>query len=152
MKFINLLNIRQNVLIKNVLGIKYYSRAKPLLNVLKIEQVHQLYMKHKLFGVRQFSKNQKSNDILEYLVKYYNRVKPTKLSFISQLDQVTKFTGMHWKQNFKECMNAIDEKFISNDIELINKIKKIIDSYIVEYSFICIRELNDFLYADSGLR
>ena len=49
-------------------------------------------------------------------------------------------------------MNAIDEKFISNDIELINKIKKIIDSYIVEYSFICIRELYDFLYVEFGLR
>jgi hypothetical protein len=69
--FLNLLNVRQNILIKNVLGINYNSRSKVLMNELKIENLVQLYEKHKIFGIKQFTKNNMSRDILIYLNDYY---------------------------------------------------------------------------------
>ena len=65
-------NIRQNILIKNVLGIKYYARFKPLLNELKIDQIEQLYFKHKIFGLKQVHNNKLTYDLYSYLNRYYD--------------------------------------------------------------------------------
>ena len=49
-ELLKLFNVRQSILVKNVLGINYFARSKPLLNELKIDPVEQLYYKHKIFG------------------------------------------------------------------------------------------------------
>ena len=47
--FLNLINVRQNVIIKNILGLKFFSKTKALLNELGIELISQVYAKHKIF-------------------------------------------------------------------------------------------------------
>ena len=44
-----LLNIKQNILIKKCLSVSIYSRTKPIVIILKIEQISQVYFKHKIF-------------------------------------------------------------------------------------------------------
>ena len=75
-KTIHQLNVRQNVLIKNVLGLSYYARSKPLMNELGVEQVMQAYQKHKIFGFKQFSENPFTSDILVFLrtVYYFSEI------------------------------------------------------------------------------
>ena len=36
---LNYLNVRQNILLRNALGFKRYTRLKPLLNEIKVEQI-----------------------------------------------------------------------------------------------------------------
>ena len=151
-KFLNLLNVRQNILIKNILGIKYFARAQPLLNELKIEQVKQLYMKHKLFGVRQFFNNDLSREIFTFLNQQYKNVKITKQSFVSQLNDLNNYTGVDWEQNYNGCFKAIDAKFECNDLILISTIKCILLSYTTSNSFFCIFDLNNCLRVEFGVR
>ena len=85
------LNVRQNILIKNILGIKYYAQIKPLLNELKIEQIEQLYFKHKIFGMRQLINNDFTFNIFVYINRFYDDVKQCgKNSFVSQLNDLKK--------------------------------------------------------------
>ena len=104
-------------MIKNILGVKYFARAQPLLNELKIEQVKQLYMKHNLFGVRQFFNNDLSRKIFTFLnQQYMKNVKIAKQSFVSQLNDLNNFTGLDWEQNYSEYFKAINAKFECNDL------------------------------------
>ena len=43
---LNQLNVRQNTLIKNIIGLRFWTRTKAFLNELKIESIKQLYLKH----------------------------------------------------------------------------------------------------------
>ena len=65
--FIDHLNVRQNLLLKNVIGIRHRARFKPLINELKVEPVGLSYGKHKLFGWRKCMKNQLTDKIFNYL-------------------------------------------------------------------------------------
>ena len=56
-------NIRQNILQKNILVINRCSRTKPLFQVIKIESIELLYLKHKMFFLKQIIKN----DLEKYL-------------------------------------------------------------------------------------
>jgi hypothetical protein len=69
--FLNQLNVRQSILLKSILGIKYYARSKALLNELGLEQIGQIYEKHKIYGWNQCMKNPLLSDIFSYLDKYY---------------------------------------------------------------------------------
>ena len=42
-------NVRQNMLLKTAVGIDSRCRTKPLLHCLKVEQINQVYHKHKVF-------------------------------------------------------------------------------------------------------
>lgn len=53
---IKLLNTRQNILLKNVIVIKYFARMSPLLTAIKVDQIRQIYIKHKFFKMSQFKK------------------------------------------------------------------------------------------------
>ena len=65
--FLNQLNVRQNFLLKTILGIRNHARFKPLLHELKVDQISQLYFKHKIFGFKQICLNDFSYSIFTYL-------------------------------------------------------------------------------------
>ena len=67
--FLRELNIRQNLLLKNLIGIKYHARFKLLLNVLGVEAIYQVYLKHKTFGLKLVCKNVLSYEIVDVLLE-----------------------------------------------------------------------------------
>ena len=76
--------------IRCVLGVQYNSRSKPLLNELDVEQIGQIYDKHKVYGLKQCMNNFFTRDLLEYLSDYYGINGASKNSFVSQLRQVIR--------------------------------------------------------------
>ena len=143
--FLSRLDLRQNVLVKNMLGIRHISRTRPLFNELKIESIKQLYFKHKVFGLKQMRHDDLSNDILLYLEKYYNGMTPTKQSFISQLNKTRDFAGCELG-SIKNLLNSIDGKFMCNDQEMRSNISCILDNFNFFNSFFYMKLLNDILY------
>ena len=147
--FINELNIRQNLLLKNVMGIKFHSRFKPLLNALGVKSIYQLYFKHKTFGLKQVYKNVLSYEIHEYLLDSYANEQAPKQSFLSQLDKVSTFARTDISELLSESMiTSIDAKFTCNDIELRECISAVLNNYNIFYSHFYINLLNNFLYVE----
>lgn len=146
---LRLLNIRQNVLVKSVLGLSPYCRTKPLFQALRIEQFTQLYSKHKVFFIKQIESNMLTRGLFAYLNDYYLTRSPTRYSFICQLRQVEELTSiLTCILNYKQLLDAIDTKFANNDIELAETIKEILDSYNVVNFFKYVKLLNDTLKID----
>ena len=54
---LNELELRQNMLLKQTLGIKKYGRVKPMNECLKVESIRQIYFKHKIFFLQQLKAN-----------------------------------------------------------------------------------------------
>ena len=131
--FINLLNVRQNILIKIFLGLNYFSKSKALLNELTIESYLQIYLKHKIYGLRQFRKNEKSNLVLDYLHNYYNDITPNKNSFISQFNEVKSFTDKEWSTDSFGCIEVIDSSFESNEEDLRFNISRILATLKINF-------------------
>jgi hypothetical protein len=145
--FLDKLNVRQNILLKNTLGIKYYARFKPLLSVLRVELINQLYYKHKMFGLRQFSLNQYINNLFNFLSSFYNNNCPPKKSFLSQIKESENFTGEQVERsNIKESIKRIDEKFSNNDIFLKELLADTINSFDYMNAHVGTNNLNALLY------
>ena len=139
------LNTRQNILIKNVLGIKYFARIKPLLNELKIETIEQLYYKHKIFGARQLLKNSFTNKIFSYINRFYKNVEHKENhSFISQLQELQEFTS-YSLEDHNVALSLIDNRFQCNDLFLRESIRNILNDFNIKYSFLFTDSLNDLL-------
>ena len=143
--FLNLLNVRQNILIKNVLGIKLYARSKVLMNVLNIESITQIYSKHKLYGLRQIERNYYTKNILEFLGRSYATMTPCNQSFIAQLNQVNKSCGINDIGNFKCRVEAVDSEFQCNDLDLKEQVTTTLNNYNTLNSFIILKTLNEIL-------
>ena len=143
---LRLLNFRQNLLIKNVLGLKHILRIKPLLSILKIDQLTQLYYKHKLFFFKQILFNPLTNDLFFYLKGYYSFLKPTYFSFFSQFSELSTFLNLEISfSNYKILLSRIDELFASNDIEMLAELRKCLSEHTCERFFITINKINDIL-------
>ena len=94
-----------------------FARCKPSLNELKIEQISQLYFKHKVFGLKQFRMNVFSSKVLDYLYIYYKCCSPPKESFIAQFYDVEKAVGEPFLC-YTKSIELLDSQFQNNYIEL----------------------------------
>jgi len=115
--FLRKLEIRQNILLKNILGIHHRARFKIVLNTIKVEQVYQLYEKHKLFGWRQCLKNHLTERILNGLSVCTSNINGTNKSFFQQLKEVVGSKELQLA-NLHEIKNQISEKYTCCDQEL----------------------------------
>jgi hypothetical protein len=88
--FLSKLDIRQNILLKNILGIHHRARFKIVLNIMKVEQVSLLYEKHKVFGWTQCTKNSLTEKIFDSLSLVNSK---NKLSYLSYLNQLSLVVG-----------------------------------------------------------
>lgn len=122
------LDIRQNILIKRALGLSKYCKTTPLLQVLKVESVRQLYNKHKIFMYKQAMNNSVTSEILEFLYEHYTYNKPPASSIIAQLREVETLikienctldlkTTIQKIENMNKCQNI----GLLDSIEFINK-------------------------------
>ena len=85
---LRLLNIRQNNLIKKCLSLSIYSRTKPIVKILKIEQISQIYFKHKIFFLKQIYSNSLTKNIFETLGNCYKKRVPPVGSYFHQINLV----------------------------------------------------------------
>ena len=111
---LNRLNVRQNVLIKNILNVKHRTRYKVLINVLGIDQIDHIYYKHKIFFYKQVIKNNITNKITKLLLDHYQDKKPLKNSFFSQLSNLKSEHNISIEPgglNYHDCILAINEAF-----------------------------------------
>ena len=140
------LNIRQNILIKNCLKLKRFIRTRALLQVLKIESISHLYLKHKVFFLKQIYNNVLTRDIFIFLKCYFKGKKKPKQSFESQLDQVEKLTKIEPNiTNTNSMIDLINGSHKVNDLELISKLIVIVNNFDSDQPFLTIQRLNDLL-------
>ena len=144
--FIKLLNKRQSILVKNILGIKYFSKSTSLLNKLGIEQFEHIYYKLKIYGLKQFSQNDTSSALLDYLELYYRKTKkPPKLSFLYQIDRVKELIE---SDTFERTLSKIDKLFSCNNLLLRQKIAELLNNFETNNSFMFISDMNKLLRVD----
>jgi hypothetical protein len=86
-------NMRQSLLLKQAVGLSKYAVSTPLLNVLKVEKISEIYMKHKLFFYKQLMHNNLTKEVLQYLQDFYLTAKASKHSFTTQLTNVDRQVG-----------------------------------------------------------
>ena len=143
------LSIRQNMLVKIILGLNTHSRTKPLYHSLKIEHFEQIYLKHKIFFLKQIGMNRFTDDIYNFLKSYYEGKSSGKASFLSQLEQVKKITKLAPSySNLKTQLKAIDEHFKCTDADMLSEIKQVLDEFDNGLFFIHIKKLNEILWID----
>ena len=120
-KSLGVLNVRQNILIKYALGLDSRCRTKPLLHCLGVDQIGQLYHKHKLIGIKQVLKNELSANVFEWLKSSYTGPnKPSKRSFFFQIDKLNSFTGKEISSSFIIVKSLIDSNFSCYDGDLVD--------------------------------
>ena len=139
--FIKLLNKRQSIL-----GIKYFSKSSSLLNELGIEQFEHIYHKHKIYGLKQFSQNETTSSLLDYLEIYYRRnTKPPKLSFLYQIDRVKELIE---SDTFERALTKLDKLFSCNNLLLRQNIAVLLNNFDTNNSFRFISDMNKLLRVD----
>jgi hypothetical protein len=90
---LNEYNMRQNILLKQAVGLSKYALSTPLLNVLKVEKISEIYLKHKFYFYKQIMHNDLTRNVFSYLNEFYSPGKSKKHSYISQISNVDMQVG-----------------------------------------------------------
>ena len=98
----NELNVRQNIFIKNTIGLSKYVKTKPLFNALKIKSMQQLIYQHKLSFVRQLHKVDFTKQIFEYLSNKYSDEAIPKDSFFCSYNKIISKCGLELNKIFSK--------------------------------------------------
>ena len=146
-KSLGVLNVRQNILIKYALGLDSRCRTKPLLQCLSVDQIGQLYQKHKLIGIKQVFKNVLSANVFEWLKSSFTGSnKPSKRSIFFQIDNLNSFTGKEiLSSNFTIVKSLINSNFCCNDDDLVDVVAHHLGCYINENWFTASKALKNVL-------
>jgi len=141
--------VRQNFLLKNILGLSHFSRTKALLQNLGIEQLPQLYLKHKIFFLKQIILNELSVKTYNFISAYFRDVLAPKQSFVSQVRKVESVIEKEvTPTNLKSSIESIEGKFHCNDNDLLEQVKCTLDNYTTETFFITINSLKELLWVE----
>jgi len=149
--FLDKLDLRQNTLLKNVLGVRHKARFKVVLNAIKVEQVSLAYAKHKVFGWKQCMRN----SLTELMFSFLNKGEFTDL----QPDKTIKFSSFSFSKQLREVIGSKEPRdmdvtrvleqlamdFTCNDTELRASVENVLERLYHESSFACMKELNDLL-------
>jgi len=120
--------IRQNLLVKQVIGIKKYSKMKELRNAIGLDSIKALYCKHKIFFLRHLMKNNVCTEIFNYLKGYYSKFDQTNTSFCKQIDFLNKKLYIDCTlYNYKTSLEIIEHHFKPKNQGLIDSIKYVIN-------------------------
>ena len=141
---LNILNVRQNLLLKHSLNLNSSALTTPLLQCLGVEQIPQLYFKHKLFGYKQFLNNDLSHSVFVWLDEYFWETNiPSKRSFFHQVKKLSLKYGIGDVFANPKCSREnIDNCFASEDSDLIHTVSGILDSYEFGCTYSARRMLN----------
>jgi hypothetical protein len=116
---LNEYNIRQNLMIKQSIGLSKYALSTPLLNALRIEKIPEIYHKHKIYFFRQIMMNRLTKKVYETLKKHYTDKKIPKTSFVKQLQIVNSEVGYAvTPETYKQFLIDFSNKFKCENIGL----------------------------------
>ena len=140
---LSLLNIRQNILLKHAINLPTKSKTTPLFQCLSVDQIPQLYFKHKLYGFKQILLNPYSCLVFNWLSNYYANSKPPEQSYFHQISVLNNYTDMDdTLTNIKETRLKIDTLFRSDDTDLVESVNNCLNIYDGGATFTSIRMLN----------
>jgi hypothetical protein len=131
-KNLEMLNVRQNLLVKRTLGLTKYARTSPLFKVLQIESIKALYMKHKIFMYKQVKSNELSNHVFEKTKKLYieGSIKLNNNNLLKQIYSVNK--ELSTTDCLTDPVKAIKEIGFGHQCDnsgLLDSIKYILNNY-----------------------
>jgi hypothetical protein len=118
---LNEYNTRQNILLKQSIGISKYALSTPLLNVLKVEKINEIYFKHKFYFYKQIMSNNLTKSIFLDLSSWYLGKKISKHSFLKQIQEVDLEVGFSCSlEAGKTYLSILENLFKSDRPELCN--------------------------------
>ena len=82
---------RQNILIKRIFGISKFTRTTQLNRALRLESIKQIYLKHKLFFLKQIINDEVCRKVFESFRKDYKPFDRCNKSFIKQISDLENF-------------------------------------------------------------
>jgi hypothetical protein len=130
LKKINELDVRQNTLLKNAIGLNKYVRTTPLVRCLRIETVKQLYQKRKVSFINQINQNEVCGYVYKFLRNKYERnlqFKKNNKSFIKQIFQIEKELKIDIDEyNSKVVLMLIDMKLNVSEKDVLESVKQVI--------------------------
>jgi hypothetical protein len=122
------IEVRQNILVKNAIGVGKYARTTPLFQSLRIESFAQIYQKHKLFFYKQIKNNQLVFNLFSFLKVHYANNKLSERSFVAQLDEVERFANaVGHAQNVNEMIAHVEQQHKCDNIVLVDSVTKVIN-------------------------
>jgi hypothetical protein len=144
--FLDQLNVRQNLLLKNVIGIKHRARFKPLINELKVEPVGLAYGNHKVFGWKQCVNNPITNKIFNYIypIVNLNYNVYNNFSFNRQISEVIGGKELSHR-NVKLINDEFSSGYICNDVDMKESIVSALRMFYTNETHECINQLNTIL-------
>ena len=115
---------RQNILVKNSIGLGKYCLTTPLFDSLKIESIKQLYMKHKVFFVKQIETNVLTKTLFSFLDEFYRHHKIPRGSFVAQCNEVERYAGtLGHTTSPKELITQIETLHRCDNAGLVDTVK-----------------------------
>ncbi|RNA23986.1 RNA-directed DNA polymerase from mobile element jockey [Brachionus plicatilis] len=132
------LNTRQNILIKQTIGVFKYSKMKALNSAISLDSVKKLYYKHKIFFLRHMMKNELCSKTFEYLQSHYEKFDKYNTSFCKQISNLSNTIYVDYtKFSYKTVLDIIDYHFKYPNQGLIDSI-----NYLL---FKIVSNMNNFL-------
>ena len=132
-KDVNEFNVRQNLLIKRTIGVSKFAKTKPLFQVLRIESIPQLYVKHKVFFFKQVMRNKLAKECYNYLEKHYvGRNTPNNDSFAAQIRIANKELGFDIRVSTSNSIKEIEKLNFINNKGLIDSLLFVIKNHYKE--------------------
>jgi len=116
-------NVKQNVMLKQAIGLSKYTLSTPLLNVLRVEKIEEIYIKHKLYFFKQIMSNMLTRDVFLFLKEFYPRNKAPQESYNRQIELVDRRIG--FAVTLETCnlaLSIISKKFSCRNLGLIDSI------------------------------
>ena len=124
---INMINIRQNILLKNTFGLSKFSKSTPLLNSLGIKSNQQLYEEYKILFMRQIRRNSFTKEIFETLKLKYEKIQSPRESYIHILKHICiKYDFTIDTLDIKKTLKAIIENYNTKNDGLVDSIRFLI--------------------------
>jgi hypothetical protein len=126
-KKINEYNTRQNNMLKQAIGLSKFAVSTPLLNVLKVEKITEVYLKQKIYFFKQVMLNNLTKNVFESLHEYYSmRVTPRE-SFCKQLELVNRQINFTTSLVcYKESLKALNNIFKCKNLELCDGVSRLL--------------------------
>jgi hypothetical protein len=141
-KKLNEYDIRQNLLLKRAFSIKKFSRFGPMLEAVKVESIEQIYLKHKVFFLKQLRQNILCNELLVYLRENYDYFEQKNTSYTKQMNNLEKKIHINLSEyNPKTAIEMIEHLLKCSNSGLVDSVK-----FIVLQLKLKLLSNNDFFY------
>ena len=136
---LNQLRVRQNTLLKNIIGISKFCRSIALMNVVKIKSINQIYEEYKILFMKQLKRNSFTKEIFETLQQRYNTLsKPPNQSYFAIIKQINNKYDLNIDVNIsqniiKQYIGIVNNYYKVDDEILMNKLRSIIHKTVTPY-------------------